>query len=304
MDLRSLRYFVETVKLRSFTAAAKSLGVTQSTISKMIRQLEDNLGEPLLIRDQKRFQLTDCGRVVMEQAQDILQKVQRLHTELHEVQALQRGQLDIGIPPMINMLFTEVLKEFKQHYPHIELNLHEDTGPGIETLVSNGDVELGFSILPIQTEPAITCSHVARHEVWAIGHKSCFKHLRPQITLSELATYPLVFLNDDFALTRRLRLAFAQAGLQIKVNAHSGHWDWVAAMAQAGMGIALLPEPFIQHSASTDVHIARIVEPELYWDVALLWNGRYLSLAARAWLEICQQRLGKQWLDLQLPDNN
>lgn len=304
MDLRSLRYFVETVKLRSFTAAAKSLGVTQSTISKMIRQLEDSLGEPLLIRDHRQFQLTDCGRVVMEQAQDILQRVQRLHTELHEVQALQRGRLDIGIPPMINMLFTEVLQQFTSTYPHIELNLHEDTGMGIEALVSNGGLEMGMSILPINPDPAITCSPVARHEVWAMGHKSCFKHLRPHITLAELAASPLIFLNDDFALTRSLRLAFAQAGLQINIHAQSGHWDWVAAMAQAGMGIALLPEPFVSRAATPDTHITRIKDPELYWDVALLWNGRYLSLAARAWLEICQQRLGKQWLDLNLPDNN
>lgn len=302
MDLRSLKYFVETVRLRSFTAAANSLGVTQSTISKMIRQLEDGLGEPLLIRDTKQFQLTDSGRVLMEQAQDILQRVDRLHAELHAVQALQGGRLDIGIPPMINMLFTEVLQEFKQKHPKIELNLHEDTGMGMEAMVSNGDLEMGLSILPIKPDNRLSWSHVARHEVWAIGHKNCFKSLHPVITLSELADMPLIFLNEDFALTRSLRLAFAQAGLAIKVNAQSGHWDWVAAMAKAGMGVALLPEPFIHSQLDANTHVAKVQNPQLYWDVSLLWKGNYVSLAARAWLEICQQRLGKLWLDVELPE--
>ena len=63
MDIRSLRYFVETVRLQSFTAAAESLHVTQSTISKMVRQLEQETGAQLLIRDGRQLALTDVGRV-------------------------------------------------------------------------------------------------------------------------------------------------------------------------------------------------------------------------------------------------
>lgn len=64
IDIRALRYFVETVQLGSFTQAAAAVFVTQSTISKMVKQLEDEVGQPLLIRDGRRVQLTDIGRVV------------------------------------------------------------------------------------------------------------------------------------------------------------------------------------------------------------------------------------------------
>ena len=64
MDIRSLRYFVETARLSSFTQAAELLHVTQSTISKMVHQLEEELGTPLFVRDGRRLGLTDTGRVV------------------------------------------------------------------------------------------------------------------------------------------------------------------------------------------------------------------------------------------------
>ena len=68
MDIRALRYFSETVRLNSFSRAADALHVTQSTVSKMVRQLEDEMGVPLLIRAGRSLQLTDTGRVVYEQA--------------------------------------------------------------------------------------------------------------------------------------------------------------------------------------------------------------------------------------------
>ena len=113
--------------------------------------------------------------------------------------------------------------------------------------------------------------------------------------MQELERHPLIFLSDDFALTRMLRRAFAHAGLQPHIAAQSGQWDWVASMAQAGMGIALLPQPFLSRLEPGDWMAAEVVEPALNWDVALLWNGRYLSQAAKAWLQVCADVLGGDW---------
>ena len=72
MDLRALRYFVETVRQNSFTVAAERLHVTQSTVSKMIRQLEDEIGQPLLIREGRQVRLTDVGHILFERGQEAL----------------------------------------------------------------------------------------------------------------------------------------------------------------------------------------------------------------------------------------
>ncbi len=71
MDIRTLRYFVEVVRQQSFTRAAEKLFVTQPTISKMLKNLEDELNCTLLIRDGRKLLLTDTGRVVFERGRDL-----------------------------------------------------------------------------------------------------------------------------------------------------------------------------------------------------------------------------------------
>lgn len=292
MDLRSLRYFVETVRLNSFTQAAESLHVTQSTISKMVRQLEQETGAQLLIRDGRKLALTDIGRVVYARGEDMLASMRRLAQEVHDTQTVERGQLTVGIPPMINLLFTPVLKAFRERHPQITLTLLEDTGQAIERKVANGELEIGLTVLPADPALALQTAAIASYPLWALAAQGTFRKGRATLPFKALDGLPLVLLTDDFALTRSLRAAFGAAGFEPQVAAQSGQWDWLVAMASAGMGVALLPEPFIDRLALGPLDAVRLVEPALPWQPAHVWQGGYLSHAARAWLDVCEEVLG------------
>ncbi|MYN14865.1 LysR family transcriptional regulator [Pusillimonas sp. TS35] len=297
MDIRSLRYFIETVRLKSFTKAATSLGVTQSTISKMVRQLENEIGEALLLRDTQPPALTDCGKVVYERGLGVLAAMGQLQADVRKTQSVEAGTLDVGIPPMINMLFTGVVKTFRACFPGIVLRLHEDTGREIERQVAAGELEIGLTILPVEPGLGIVAREVNSHAVWAVGEPSLLRDAQGTLRFGTLRDRPLVLMNDDFAITRRLRAEFAQAGFAPRIAAQSGQWDWTVSMARAGMGLALLPEPFVQLIKLDGLTAARLTQPDLRWQVAHIWNGRYLSHAAQAWLEICEAELGGRWLD-------
>ncbi|GJJ03855.1 LysR family transcriptional regulator [Duganella rhizosphaerae] len=291
MDLRSLRYFVETVRLNSFTQAAESLHVTQSTISKMVRQLEQEVGAQLLIRDGRKLTLTDTGSVVYARGEQMLATMAQLTTEVRDTQAAQRGQLTIGIPPMINLLFTPVLKAFRQRHPDITLTLREDAGQALERQVASGELEIGMTVLPADPQLDLQTAPIASYPIWALAARGTFQKHRTTLKLKALAGMPLVLLKDDFALTRSLRHAFSAAGFEPQIAAQSGQWDWLVAMASAGMGVALLPEPFIHRLAIGHLDAVRLVEPELQWQAAHMWRGPYLSHAARAWLDVCRDVL-------------
>lgn len=295
MDIRSLRYFTETVRLGSFTEAARQLGVTQSTISKMVRQLEDEIGDTLLLRDGRQLALTDTGRVVFERGKDVLMAMQRLQREVLETQSVARGSLALGMPPMINMLFTEVLKHFRQKYPGVRLDLHEFTGQQIEQRVAGGELAAGMSVLPVDTHPDVAIARVATHRVWAVAAEGVLKGTAETVSLRSLAQLPLVLLSDDFALTRMLRRHFGKVGIEPHVAAQSGQWDWTVAMARAAMGVALLPEPFVARIHTAGLSCKPISQPDIIWEIALLWNRRHDSHALHAWLDICRERLGGEW---------
>ncbi|ASU40103.1 LysR family transcriptional regulator [Herbaspirillum sp. meg3] len=289
MDIRALRYFSETVRLNSFSRAADALHVTQSTVSKMVRQLEDEMDAPLLIRSGRSLQLTDTGRIVYEQAQQILANVERLNTEVHNTRNLRQGHLEIGIPPMVNILCTPVLKAFRERHPDIAITLVEDTGPRIEQRVAAGTLEIGMTVLPIAPELELNALPVARYPVWAVAQTGHFQKQRSTLPCKSLKDMPLLLLNNEFGLTRTLRSMFRESGIEPDIAAQSGQWDWLVGMALAGMGVALLPEPFVHRIATDQLQPVRLIEPEVQWQVAYVTRGGYLSHAARAWLALSEE---------------
>lgn len=296
LDIRALRYFVETVRLSSFTQAASSLCVTQSTISKMVKQIEDEIGQPLLVREGKSVRLTDVGKVVYERGQEALSVVHRLTLEVADLSSLGRGQLTVGLPPMVNLFFSPAVHAFRQRYPNIELTLDEHGGYLVEQRVASGELEVGATVLPGDSGLSLGTRQFAKHPIYVVGpHKARWARGRT-VTLAALRDQPLVLPTEEFSLTRKLGHAFAAARIEPRVVARSGHWDFLASMAAAGLGTTFLPQPFLSRLEIRDtLSVARLVEPAMDWALGHVWQpGRYLSHAARAWLAVCDEVLGVQ----------
>lgn len=285
MDLRALRYFVETVRQASFTRAADAMFLTQSTISKMIRQLEDEVGAPLLIRDGRRIVPTDTGRIVYERGVQALAMVRQLKTEVQDVAELNRGELHLGLPPTVNLLFASAVKAYRQAYPGIRLVLREDPAPVIEQRVAAGELEVGVTVMPVNEQLDLAMQPMARYPVCAVGSRGWHAGTRRTIDLASLRETPLLLLADEFALTRTVRQAFAQAGVEPRVATQSAHWEFLAEMASAGLGVALLPAPLLRRLNTDDLTVLTLRKPAVSWQIAQVWpRERYLSHAARAWL--------------------
>lgn len=294
MDVRALRYFVETVRHASFTQAAKALFVTQSTVSKMIRQLEEEAGTPLLIRDGHTARPTDTGRVMYQRGLQVLETMRQLSEEMRQTAELGRGALEVGIPPMINLLFTPVVKRFRELHPGIHLTLREGTGQAVESLVASGELEVGATILPVAPDGGLTAQAFGSYPIWVIGPPDAPWAGKTSLPLSALREARLLIPTDDFAITRRLRQAFADAGLQPSIAAQSAHWDFLVAMASAGLGVALLPEPLMQRMKTRGLSTAKLAKSGIQWEVGHIWlQSGYLSFAARAWLQVCDAVMGK-----------
>ena len=293
MDLRALRYFVETVRQNSFTLAAERLHVTQSTVSKMLRQLEDEIGQPLLIREGRQLRLTDVGRILFERGQDAIGVVRQLAQEVTDLTALARGELTVGMPPMVNLFFSPVVKAFRERHPGVRLTLLESGGQTIEQQVASGELEVGATLLPADPALELETRTFGSYPILAVGPRTAPWAGDGSVSLAALRDEPLVLLADDFALTRQLREAFRDARIEPHIAAQSGQWDFLVAMAAAGLGTTLLPAPLIARLAvGDDLAIRPLGTPALDWTVAHIWKpGRYMSHAARAWLAVCGEIL-------------
>ncbi|WP_437887312.1 LysR family transcriptional regulator [Phytobacter sp. V91] len=288
MDIRTLRYFVEVVGQQSFTRAAERLFVTQPTISKMLKNLEDELNCTLLIRDGRKLLLTDTGRVVFERGLAILAEFRQLEAELDDINHLNKGILRLGIPPMVGMLMAGPISLFRQRYPGVELKISEFGGLTVQQAVTNGELDLAMTALPVEADSGLATLPLFSHPLCVLVPRSGEWRNITAITPEQLAGQPLLIYNEDFALSRQLSQLFSQHGVKPRIAVRSGQWDFLAAMVQAGVGIAILPEPICQR---LDKQIFNWIplESDLRWLLGMIWrDGVYLSRSAQAWLECCK----------------
>src|SRR5258708_16002165 len=95
----------------------------------MVKQLEEEVGAPLLVRGGQGQQLSDAGRLVYARAKGVVQQMETLSVELDELRHLARGELRLGLPPMVGAaFFPRVLGEYRRRYPRVELKLAEYGG--------------------------------------------------------------------------------------------------------------------------------------------------------------------------------
>ena len=148
MDIRTLRYFVEVAKQKSFTVAAERLFVTQPTLSRQIAELEDELGQVLFDRSTRKVTLTEKGLYLFRQAQMILALMERTKKETMSNEALS-GELVIsaGESPAFDTV-AETLKEFLERFPAVTCRLISSNFEDTAEQLRSGLSDFGLINLP------------------------------------------------------------------------------------------------------------------------------------------------------------
>ncbi|MBM7585513.1 DNA-binding transcriptional LysR family regulator [Bacillus pakistanensis] len=291
MDIRHLKYFIEVSRFNSFTRAADHLFVTQPTISKMIKNLESELGVELFDRSRKKLVLTDAGRVILKQAQTIDNAFNNLQTELDDLLGLQKGHIRIGVPSIMDVdHFIRILGEFHQLYPHITFQLSENGTKKIEEDIINDYLDVGITVLPTKEEEFHYFSFM-KEELRVVVPPTHPLASRKQIKLEELKEEQFILFNKDFALNDLITGVCKKAGFLPQVISESSQWDFIGKMIKAGLGISILPYS-VSMLLKEDLHKIKVVKPRIEWDLAIIWRkNHYLSYATKEWLKFTQDRL-------------
>lgn len=291
METRALRAFVEVVRQGGFSRAAKTVFVTQSTVSKAVRQLEEHLGFQLLERIGHQSRLTAAGEIVYRRGVAILSQGEDLRAELEELRGLKGGVLRLGVPLMgSNTLLARWFASYRSLYPGVEIRLVEHGSKRLEELVLAGELDLAASLLPVGDEFA--WQELRREPIDLL---LCIDHplaKRPRLAFRELAGEPFVLYGPGFALNPIIREACRESGFTPKIAAQSSQADFIIELVAANLGVCLLPRMIINQRPHPSTKRIPIDQPTIYWHIALIWRrAGYLSHAAQAWLEL--GRLGR-----------
>ncbi|MBY4677110.1 LysR family transcriptional regulator [Marinobacterium arenosum] len=128
MNLNDLRLFIRVVETSSFTAAADSLGLQKSTISRRIAQLEDSLGVRLLQRSTRKLQLTDEGMELYNRCRPLIDELEQTQEQVAATNAEPRGRLKLTMPPELGVfIMNGVVGSFLKRFPKVEVDVELST---------------------------------------------------------------------------------------------------------------------------------------------------------------------------------
>ncbi|BDU77768.1 LysR family transcriptional regulator [Mesoterricola sediminis] len=290
MDIRALKLFVEVVRHGGFSRAVPAAHATQSTLSKAVKQLEDEVGLPLLERLPQGVRLTSAGAVLHRRALAILAQVEDAGAEIDEVKGLRRGTLRLGVPLVgADTLFAKPLAEYRQRHPGIEIQLTEQGSKDLERKVLDGELELAASLLP--APEAFAWQEILREPIDLLVPAEDPLAGKARATFRDLADHPIILYPQGFALNPRILDAFRENRIQPRIAAQTSQTGLIIGLVAARLGVAFLPRMLAMRSPDPRTRRLPIDGPALFWHMALIWRREaYLSPEARAWIALMGPR--------------
>lgn len=286
MNLQKYLAFVKTVEYGSFTRAAEILSYSQSSISRMIADLEKEWNVTLLERGVGGVKLTSDGTKLLPYAKNVVAEYEKLQMEIDELNGLQSGLIRIGtFSSVATHWLPNIIKAFQKDYPNIDYELLLGDYTEIEEWIAEGRVDCGFLRLPTKVE----------FETISLEQDRLLAVIPEDHPLAGCEKFPVQALCDEpFMLLEKGAKAeiseiFEKNGLTPNVKFTT--WDdyAVMSMVESGLGISILPELILKRIPY------RIVTKELdvpaYREIGLALKSRKTaSLAVRRFLDYLDNR--------------
>jgi DNA-binding transcriptional LysR family regulator len=296
-DLKHLSTFVAVAEELNFHRAAERLTMAQPAVSRIVLELEDRLGVRLLERTTRKVRLTESGRYLLEEAQDILGRIDIAENTVRLLASGTKAILRIGYTTITgHSLVPDITREFRISNPDVRLELTYMTSPMQRDKILQDEIDLGFiegSFMSseIETRP------VARHRLVALLPPTHPLAAKDALTIEDLAGEQLVMgTNVEWPTLRRIVVdAFQSAGQVMTVAQEASSLTGILGLVTAGVGItvfcgmprfcgeqAILPRPIV-------------TDPPVIVETHLAWRRTSISIAIRRFIET-SQKVGEAYM--------
>ena len=264
MSLKKYEAFVKTVELGSLTKAAEALGSTQSRISHILRDLEDEYGFRLMQRTRSGIELTKAGTLVLAQMQAVLQQDQLLEELISDIRNADAGTVRLGVFTSVAVHWLPgMLHAFQKIYPRVEVEMFSGDYHDIDLWLQNGTVDLGFVTLPCPRQ--VRTIPLVEDPLMAILPKAHRLTSFDRIPIEEFHQEPFISLLQTSS--HDIHRALDRAGVVPKIKFTTKDDYAILAMVAQGLGISIVPQLLIQ--GRTDSLEVRPLEPHASRTIAL-----------------------------------
>lgn len=291
MDIKHMRYFIEVVKQGGMTNASKSLYIAQPTISKAIKDIENEMATPLFDRSKRHLILTDAGQIFYDKSKEIVALYDNLPIEMDRLYHLETGHINMGMSAVMNMkTIINILGAFHQLYPNVTYNLIENGGKTIEQQILNDEVDIGVTTLPVDHH-IFDYTSLDKEDLRLIVSHSHKLAQYESVKMKDLAGEDFILFNEDFYLNDKIIENAKNVGFIPNMVAQISQWHVIEDLVTNELGISILPTA-ISQQLNENVKLLRIEDAHVHWELGVVWKkDKQLSHATTKWIEFLKQHL-------------
>ncbi|MFC4098909.1 LysR family transcriptional regulator [Paenibacillus xanthanilyticus] len=239
------KVFYWAAKTGSLSQAAKSLYLTQPSVSHAIKQLEESLGLTLFYRTSKGVTLTQEGTVLYSYIEQSQMLISLAEEKMSALKNLDSGELRIGgSDSLFKHYLLPYLERFHRTYPGIRLHLNHGTTPEIITFLKEGRIDMGVVRMPIVDPQLAVKESLQLQDCFVAG--AAFSGLKDRvITLEELLEHPIILFSRNSRARMAITELFRGYGYKIKPGIEVGSVDLLIEFARKGLGLSYVAKEFI-----------------------------------------------------------
>lgn len=285
MELRHLRYFVAAAERENVSWAALKLHVSQPSISRQIRNLEDEIGFPLFERNAKSVRLTVSGRIFLGEAREILQRTD---------DAVKKARAGLASPTEINVgyapgLALEILQRalagFRESFPSVRVTTHDLSAEEMLPLVLRKKLDIALTVPPHKLPHELHVKELEHYETCvAVGATHPLAKLK-FVSLDQMASEPVATATrkDYPDYNRHLQKLFATIGRKPRIGSENDGLTSLIAAVAAGQEFALVPS-CISGTAGPRLKLLKLRPALPPWPIVALWRKEAETETVKAFI--------------------
>lgn len=268
MFLRQFQYLIALEQEKHFGRAADRCFVSQPSLSSAIKKLEEELGVPIILRDQKFQGFTREGNRVVEWAKRLLADRSAMLEDLAIMQKDLHGNLRIGAMPTSSPMLPIVARLFQKNYPAVQLDIQFMGTTQLTQALKNFELDVGITDLEQSTDSRLESLPLYSEPLCLLLPDNDWLDDAPEVNWAEAAKLPLCLLNQTMRERQMMDAAFGMVNCEPKPQLESNSIFQLAFHVMAGDLATIVPKRFTLLPGTRD---KLLVNPTITQNLGLVW---------------------------------
>lgn len=285
MEIRQLRYFLKVAETLNFSEAARSLFITQSTLSQQITKLEQEIELQLFERNSHGVALTEAGEHLRLYAEKAINSVDDCTQHLQDLKDMLTGELNIGVTFSFNFIAHEAIMTFLKKFPGVKLNVCYKPMVDLMQMLKRRELDVVLAFKPSQTDEHIESRLLFNNDLAVIASESHPITRCQSITLDELKRFSLVLPSRGLQARNALDRLMADRDVHLEASVEINNVNQLLQIVRESNYVTVLSESTIMHEGGLRSVRLACRGNEMEGCVHVL-RGAYLKRSAREFITL------------------